>query len=1121
MGSRSDFLSKGCITSKNELCENGLGLDWYVIDGDALFPSLESSEEDQEELPVGESTKGKGREREIAHEGGGPLRSIEKFRYWQDERPLCKDICIRLNSFIASFFPLGRAGLLGLQMVVEAEPMPAYDCPFPNFGDPQFGICGWMWGGFAGEFADLNFPEEVQRVLGESPAAALTMMFFAFVRMRYSDLVGTEGFIHDLLQGGWNNALQKPPEGEELISNVHANGVSTGHRKMGASSSDDYSIGCPPPTSVFPGLYGCSEFGSQINNPCEASRGRHTQPGYARAPDYSNLGSFKLPKSSNRLTAPPTAEAQQLPHNHEEGAGREAQCSLGWATCDRLNVSNKAVKRMRSISAPPSSRPSGGDIPSGPWPSVSGSTREIQSKQSSAFSQGSLDTCGAVESRRAEDLSLSSGSIYGAFGGIGYNVTGSLPGRAPESSAQASVAMRGQRKNNRSIPIKNGKQSLRSGFTSFHTAVTSGGPLETQRGLLRFRMGSDGSTAQVIDDSELGFESGQCLKNVRHRAGTYIEPDKCAICYEDWVWKRSPEVARDRGDCEWELARLPCGHCFHGNCLTIWFSQGSCDCPYCRRKYLGRQYPWVNLLVREGNILRGYPDSSVSWVSAMERIPDAAPTGASSERLMNASYTGSDISRGRLNSVGSDVIQPSAGWSTITENTQCTVLRRRRRAIQRQSNDDFTNDSLELSHPEGFSSLGSFQMTASPNADLSEGEYWERYSREIGEEGEGGWGELGQLGDEEGVFGGSVNTAWPHMGAYTNAGIRCEHFYPASPRRILGGEVVKSTAPPRLRALLCAAELLESVSSDLTPTLPTHLSLLDSTMFTLNQFIQEHREVYREVPRGHNNNSGRGSRSTSMSDLENFFPEVGHQTEQKSGNLRLPRYTNTQAITKGSSISKSQVSSAEDIDAGSLTSGAAVPGSVARALGEQARRRGQSGSLDKESLFNTAVPGSAEFSASGVGSYNTGRICDDTAAPLAPSLGDIKPKDTAPGGSSLNSSDEQFSTVVVPLVTKTRLPFSPGVSGLGSHEVGVQRINHKGSKIPVLAKKAGVHRGTTEGRWNMVTPIQWNRENSPFKSGMSILSLRRRLFAKESTGERDGSPTVGRVGSGSSNESMC
>jgi len=121
--------------------------------------------------------------------------------------------------------------------------MPAYDCPFPNFGDPQFGICNWMWGGYADRFVGVNVPEEVRRILGDSPTAVLTTKFFAFVRTGYSDLVGTESFIHDLLHGGWNMALQKPPKQKEPILGLDAGGVSTGHWEMSTSDSGRGSLG--------------------------------------------------------------------------------------------------------------------------------------------------------------------------------------------------------------------------------------------------------------------------------------------------------------------------------------------------------------------------------------------------------------------------------------------------------------------------------------------------------------------------------------------------------------------------------------------------------------------------------------------------------------------------------------------------------------------------------------------------------------------------------------------------------------------------------------------------------------------------------------------------------------
>lgn len=129
-------------------------------------------------------------------------------------------------------------------MTLKCEPMPAYNCPFPNFGDPQFGICNWMWGGYADRFVDVNVPEEVRRILGDSSAAAvLTTKFFDFVRTGYSDLVGTEDFTSDLHRGGWNEVLQNPPKKKEPISSLDADRLSTGHGEMSTSNSGMDSLG--------------------------------------------------------------------------------------------------------------------------------------------------------------------------------------------------------------------------------------------------------------------------------------------------------------------------------------------------------------------------------------------------------------------------------------------------------------------------------------------------------------------------------------------------------------------------------------------------------------------------------------------------------------------------------------------------------------------------------------------------------------------------------------------------------------------------------------------------------------------------------------------------------------
>lgn len=304
---------------------------------------------------------------------------------------------------------------------------------------------------------------------------------------------------------------------------------------------DDYSIGClSPESSASPGLYRNSEFGSQVYSWRESSSGQRIESSYGRALDYSNFGPFKLPKTPNRITDPPTAEFQQVLHNGEEGVERERQCPIGWTTYGAWNVSNKTRKWKRSISASPSSRPLESHLSSLLF--VLGGPRE-----------------------RAEELSLNSGSIYRALGDIGSKARDSSG-----SGVQISRTMKGWVKNNALMPIKNGEQSIRSGFTPFHIPVTSNGFSEIQYG---FGVEQDGSSAYVIGDSKLRFGSGQSLENIGCQVGAYIGLDKCAICQGGWTWVGSPGVAGSGDGCEWVLARLSCGHWLHRVCLAIRFPQ--------------------------------------------------------------------------------------------------------------------------------------------------------------------------------------------------------------------------------------------------------------------------------------------------------------------------------------------------------------------------------------------------------------------------------------------------------------------------------------------------------------------------------------------------------------------
>ena len=205
---------------------------------------------------------------------------------------------------------------------------------------------------------------------------------------------------------------------------------------------DDYSIGClSPASSAFLGLHRNNEFGSQIYSWRESLSGQRTESSYGRALDYSNLGLSRFLKNPNRITDPQTAGFQQVLHSGQEGAEGEGRCSIGRTTYGAWNVSKKTRKWKRSILA-------------------SSSSRSLESYLSSLLFF--IDR----PRERTEELSLNSGSIYGALGGI---------------------------------------------------RSTSNGPFKIQYGPLTFRVEQDGSPAFAIDDSKLRSGSGQSLKNIRRQ----------------------------------------------------------------------------------------------------------------------------------------------------------------------------------------------------------------------------------------------------------------------------------------------------------------------------------------------------------------------------------------------------------------------------------------------------------------------------------------------------------------------------------------------------------------------------------------------------------------------------
>lgn len=94
-------------------------------------------------------------------------------------------------------------------------------------------------------------------------------------------------------------------------------------------------------------------------------------------------------------------------------------------------------------------------------------------------------------------------------------------------------------------------------------------------GLLTFRMEPNGQSAVVIRHSEDLFQPGQ-LVGYQAELAFCFESKMCPICQEEWIWKifTAAEMALlDPSGAEWEVARLPCGHAFHGACLAVWFHE--------------------------------------------------------------------------------------------------------------------------------------------------------------------------------------------------------------------------------------------------------------------------------------------------------------------------------------------------------------------------------------------------------------------------------------------------------------------------------------------------------------------------------------------------------------------
>ena len=87
----------------------------------------------------------------------------------------------------------------------------------------------------------------------------------------------------------------------------------------------------------------------------------------------------------------------------------------------------------------------------------------------------------------------------------------------------------------------------------------------------------DGQSACVVIDSQNSARRGRrvpSLGRVEEGLGSIMDPDECTICKGSWSWKKrnSAGVPEQIGTpADWRLARLPCRHTYHEECLARWF----------------------------------------------------------------------------------------------------------------------------------------------------------------------------------------------------------------------------------------------------------------------------------------------------------------------------------------------------------------------------------------------------------------------------------------------------------------------------------------------------------------------------------------------------------------------
>ena len=82
----------------------------------------------------------------------------------------------------------------------------------------------------------------------------------------------------------------------------------------------------------------------------------------------------------------------------------------------------------------------------------------------------------------------------------------------------------------------------------------------------------DGQSARVLADSHNSARCGRRVPSLQQDLGGIMDPDECTICKGSWSWiKGRVNGEPQTSPADWRLARLPCKHTYHEECLARWF----------------------------------------------------------------------------------------------------------------------------------------------------------------------------------------------------------------------------------------------------------------------------------------------------------------------------------------------------------------------------------------------------------------------------------------------------------------------------------------------------------------------------------------------------------------------